>query len=175
MRHHRAVWYLAGLLAALAATAAGEQPAATAAPGFERFRALAGEWIAASDNQMAKPGDLVARYSVTGSGSAVVETLFPGTPHEMLTVYTSEGSDIVLTHYCAGGNQPRMRAKGGAAGGQADFAFDGGSNIDLESTDHMHSATVWFVGPDELRNEWRALVGRQPGMVVKMHLVRKAG
>jgi len=172
MRQHG--WFLAGLLAAAAAGAGGEHAVPAAAPGFERFRSLAGEWVAGSDNEMAQKGDLVARYSVTGGGSAVVETLFPGAPHEMLTVYTSEGNDIVLTHYCAGGNQPRMRAKGGAGGGEADFAFDGGANIDLATTDHMHSAKVWFLGPDELRNEWRSQAGGKPGMVVKMHFVRKA-
>ena len=44
----------------------------------------------------------------TGGGSAVTETLFPGTAHEMMSVYHMDGDDLVLTHYCAGGNQPRM-------------------------------------------------------------------
>ena len=60
---------------------------------------------------MSKKGDLVARYAVTAAGSAVVETVFPGTEHEMVTVYHADGSDLVLTHYCMEGNQPRMRAK----------------------------------------------------------------
>ena len=36
---------------------------------------------------------------------------FPGTGHAMTTVYHLDGRDLVLTHYCMGGNQPRMRAK----------------------------------------------------------------
>ena len=46
-------------------------------------------------------------YGVTAAGTAVMEALFPETDHEMLTVYHLEGNDLVLTHYCAMGNQPR--------------------------------------------------------------------
>ena len=71
---------------------------------------------------------------------AVVETVFPGSAHEMVTVYHADGPDLVLTHYCMEGNQPRMRAKG-AQGSRFDFAFDGGTNIDPKRDRHMHSAT----------------------------------
>jgi hypothetical protein len=40
-------------------------------------------------------------YRVTGAGSAVVETLFPGTPHEMVTVYHARKGVLCMTHYCA--------------------------------------------------------------------------
>ena len=88
-------------------------PAPRAPAALERFKALAGEWVAAEDGEMTKKGDLVARYAVTAGGSAVVETVFPGSPHEMVTVYHADGPDLVLTHYCVEGNQPRMRARGG--------------------------------------------------------------
>ena len=29
---------------------------------------------------------------------------------EMISVYTAEGPDLVMTHYCVLGNQPRMKA-----------------------------------------------------------------
>ncbi|HEX5044348.1 MAG TPA: hypothetical protein VFV75_15685 [Candidatus Polarisedimenticolaceae bacterium] len=56
---------------------------ASAAPTktFDRFKALAGDWVSAEDTEYAKKGDLIARYHLTGGGSAVVEDLFPGTPH----------------------------------------------------------------------------------------------
>ncbi|HSB61114.1 MAG TPA: hypothetical protein VLI67_05305, partial [Vicinamibacteria bacterium] len=112
------------VLAAGPALGAPEAPAAGAKPsaGFERFKALAGEWVAAEDGEMARKGDLVARYAVTAAGSAVVETIFPGTSHEMVTVYHADGPDLVLTHYCVEGNQPRMRAKNAGAS-RFDFAY----------------------------------------------------
>ena len=118
-----------------------ERPAAVAAP-FERLRNLAGEWVAAEDGEMFRKGDVVARYAVTASGSAVVETVFPGSPHEMLTVYHADGPDLVLTHYCMEGNQPRMRFDAAeSAPNLYTFRFSGGTNIG-KSTKHVHAGTI---------------------------------
>ena len=153
--------------ASLAATAAPPPAAGPASAALERFKALAGDWVAADDGQMVKKGDLVARYAVTAGGSAVVETVFPGQAHEMVTVYHAEGPDLVLTHYCTEGNQPRMRAKN--VGGSA---FDGGANIDPKRDRHMHSASVELAGADEIRSVWTELADGKPVLVVKSHLVR---
>ena len=48
-------------------------------------------------------------YKLTGAGSALVETQFPGTGHEMVSVYHLDGDDLRMTHYCAAGNQPRVK------------------------------------------------------------------
>ena len=155
-------------LASPPAAPAGKPASAT----LERFKALAGEWVAAEDGEMSKKGDLVARYAVTAGGSAVVETVFPGSPHEMVTVYHADGQDLVLTHYCMEGNQPRMRAKD-LKGSRFDFAYDGGTNIDPKRDRHMHSAWVSLLGPDEIQSEWTELAEGKPVLVAKMHLVRK--
>ena len=162
---------------ALSSGAALASPPATAAAkpaaaALERFKALAGEWVAAEDGEMSKKGDLVARYAVTANGSAVVETVFPGSPHEMVTVYHADGPDLVLTHYCMEGNQPRMRAKD-PKGTRFDFSFDGGTNIDPKRDRHMHSAWVSLLGSDEIQSEWTELAEGKPVLVAKMHLVRK--
>jgi hypothetical protein len=162
---------LAGLLAC--APLAKAAPAASpGAASLDRLKALAGEWVAAEDSEMVKKGDLVSRYVVSAGGSAVVETVFPGSQHEMVTVYHLDGSDLVLTHYCMEGNQPRMRAK--ATGSRLDFAFDGGTNIDPKQTRHMNSAWLDVVGPDEIRNQWTEIEAGKTVFVAKSHLVRKA-
>src|SRR5262245_1647364 len=91
---------LGGLLwaAGIVVVAGGEEAAS-----LERFKALEGEWVAAESGEMAHAGDLMARYHVTAAGSAVVEEVFPGTPHEMVTVYHLDGKELVLTHYCMNG------------------------------------------------------------------------
>ena len=159
--------------AAAAASAPAPAPAKATSAALEKFKNLAGEWVAAEDGDMVKKGDLVARYAVTASGSAVVETVFPGSEHEMVTVYHADGPDLVLTHYCMEGNQPRMRARG-AQGSRFDFAYDGGTNIDPKRDRHMHSATFDLVGTDEIRSEWSELAEGKPVFVARMHLVRKA-
>lgn len=122
---------------------------AFAADAFDRLKALEGTW-----RGMAGGGEATVVYDVTGAGSAVIETLFPGTEHEMVTVYHKDGDDVVLTHYCAGQNQPRMRAKAPGDAATLSFAFDGGTNIDPSKTMHMHEAKFEFKGADELRTVW---------------------
>lgn len=47
---------------------------------------------------------------VTANGSAVVEDLIVEGTANMTTVYHLDGSDLRATHYCAAGNQPRLKA-----------------------------------------------------------------
>ena len=157
-------------LAAPAPPAAGGRATSAA---FERFKGLVGEWVAAEDGAMSRKGDVVARYALTAGGSALVETVFPGSEHEMVTVYHADGNDLVLTHYCMEGNQPRMRARN-ASGPRFDFQFDGGTNIDPRRDRHMHSASLELLGDDEIRTEWTELAEASPVLVVKSHLLRKA-
>ena len=161
------------LAAGAAAAAPAPAPARPTSAPLERFKTLAGEWVAAEDGDMVKKGDLVARYAVTASGTAVVETVFPGSEHEMVTVYHADGPDLVLTHFCMEGNQPRMRARG-AQGSRFDFAYDGGTNIDPKRDRHMHSATFDLASANEIRSEWSELAEGKPVFVARMHLVRKA-
>jgi hypothetical protein len=155
------------LAALLAASAAQAGPAA-----FDRFKALEGTWVAAEDGPMVKKGQPVATYHLTGGGTAVVEELFAGTPHAMTTVYHRDGADLVLTHYCMGGNQPHMRAKP-TEGATVSFAFDGGTNLDPAKDEHMHAATFTFLSADEIRSDWLEHADGKPKTTVSMHLTRQ--
>lgn len=156
------------LLAAPAARAAEHMPPGfKPAPALAPFRALAGDWVMSEQGRT-----MTINYRVTGSGTAVVETLFPGTPHEMTTVYTQEGGDLLLTHYCDSGNQPRMRAK--TPGGKVvDFAFDGGANFDPAKDPHMHEVKFTFIGPDAIQAEWTSWADGKPSGTKVFHLTRR--
>src|SRR5208282_1089463 len=58
--------------------------------GFEQFKLLAGEWVGKEKSNDGP--DVHIQYKVTGAGSAVVETIFPGTEHEMVSVIHPDGS-----------------------------------------------------------------------------------
>jgi hypothetical protein len=162
------------LALALPLAAQDEAPAEPSAPHLlDRFTALAGTWSASGLDGNSAP-DVKIRYETTAGGSAVVETLFAGTPHEMRTVYYKDGADLVLTHYCASGHHPRMRAKG-MEGDKLVFAFDGASNFDPATAGHMHDAHFVFVGPDELRTRWNFWKDGKPGdHVADVHVRRVA-
>src|SRR5277367_5888702 len=97
-------------LASLGADTPGSKlPPAPTNAGLEKMKKLAGTWVAADKD--GKPTDqVVSVIKVTAGGSAVHETLFPGQPMEMMSVYTADGPDLLMTHYCVLGNQPRMKA-----------------------------------------------------------------
>jgi hypothetical protein len=131
------------------AVADDHQNAASSKGALERFKQLAGEWVGKEDG---KGDEVHAIYRVTSNGSAVMETLFPGTNHEMITMIHPDGDSLVLTHYCAIGNQPHMKAK--IDGNKYDFDFVSGTNMKSENDMHMHGVSYTFVNDDTLRATW---------------------
>lgn len=145
---------------------------APAAAAVDRLKGLAGDWLDA-DGTLGTKEQVVVTYRVTGAGSAVVETLFVGTPHEMVSVYHRDGTDLVMTHYCAAGNQPHMRAKT-TSGNVLTLDLDGGTNLDPAKDSHIHSVRFEFISPDEIRADWVGWAGGKPAdPVTKLHLKRR--
>jgi hypothetical protein len=139
----------------LSATSHGGDNAAPKVPtpptnaALEKLKQLAGTWLVADKD--GKPTDQVASViKVTAGGSAVHETLFPGQPHEMVSIYTVEGSDLIMTHYCVLGNQPRMKADGNSPSNQIVFRFVGGGNLDPKKDKHMHEGTLTIIDKDHV-------------------------
>jgi hypothetical protein len=158
-------WAAAGLVIAAASVAALAADTTTAR--FDNLKALAGEWTMSGGD-----GSVAVTYRVTAGGSAVVETLFPGAPHEMVTMYTIDKGELVLTHYCAEGNQPRMKAvKSGDANAIA-FKFDGGGNIKSSKDGHRHEATFAFIDPDHVKSTWLFYNDGKAGETKEFSLVR---
>src|SRR5262245_2002926 len=168
-----------GLLVSLSFIAFAEdkhQHAATAPTnvGFEKMKKLVGTWVEADKD--GKPTDtVVSVIKLTAGGSAIHETLFPDQPHEMVSVYTVDGSDLVLTHYCMLGNQPRLKADAKSAANQIKFVFAGGSNLDAKKDKHMHAAVLTLVDADHIEIDGEGWDGGAPSkeMCHVMKLVRK--
>jgi hypothetical protein len=124
-------------------------PAPSANAALEKMKKLAGTWHLADED--GKPTDQVASvFKVIAGGSAVHETIFPGQPQEMVSVYTADGPDLIMTHYCVLGNQPRMKADPKSPVNQIVWRFAGGSNLDPKKDKHMHEATLTIVDDDHI-------------------------
>jgi hypothetical protein len=121
---------------------------------FDRLKELAGDWQVAGPKDDARKGKIEVRYRLTAGGTALVETLFPGEDKEMVTVYHRDGDQLLLTHYCMAGNQPRMRAKAGGSKDQLVFEFAGGTNLDPAKDLHMHGYRLQFLDSDHIHAEW---------------------
>jgi hypothetical protein len=156
---------------ASAAESAATRPAGVAA--FERLKALAGEW----SGHVQKPDGPKAtvQYRVASNGSVVMETLFPGTDHEMISMYHLDGHELVLTHYCAMANQPRMRlASASSSSDELRFEFVGGTNLDAQKSTHVHDGRIAFKGGDRLEAEWTVYSEGKPAGANKFFLTRAA-
>jgi hypothetical protein len=159
------------LCCAAARTSAAQQPLDPHA-AFDRLKSLAGTWEGRAGDETTGPPATVV-YRVASGGSVVQETLFPGTPHEMISMYHIADGSLVLTHYCALGNQPRMRLDAKASSAERlVFAFDGGTNFDPARDPHVHSGVIEFKG-EALRNEWASWQGGKEGGHQKFFLTRK--
>jgi hypothetical protein len=167
------------VLLALPLAAYGEdktikRPPVATNPAFETMKKLAGTWVAADEG--GKPTDQVMSIiKVTSGGSAVHETLFPGQPHEMVSIYTVEGPDLVLTHFCVLGNQPRLKADGKSSSSQIHFEFAGGTNLDPTKDKHMHASTLTIVDDSHIQVAGVGWDGGAPAkdMCCGLKLVRK--
>jgi hypothetical protein len=114
-------------LAFTATTVFAAQPAITPAEAFATIKKFAGDW----HGPAAMKGMPLSHsiYRVTAGGSAVQETIFPGTKMEMISMYHMDKGDLLMTHYCAIGNQPRMKFNPSTSTAtELVFDFDGGPN-----------------------------------------------
>lgn len=149
-------------------------PAAATNAGFEKMKKLVGAW-AMADAEGKPTEQVVSVIKLTAGGSAIHETIFPGEAHEMVSVYTADGPDVVMTHYCMLGNQPQMRAKASQPSDTLHFEFAGGTNLNPAKDKHMHSAVLTFVDDDRYEVDGVAWDEGKPceEMCGKMILIRK--
>lgn len=157
------------------AVAAGDEPAANSAAtsAFERLKSLKGEWVDRSGTFGEKDKVSVV-YEVIGNGSAVMERLFQGQPHEMVSIYHMDGDSLVMTHYCAAKNQPRMKS-GKITADRIDFDFAGGTNFDPAKDAHMHNGYIEWTDADHIHGKWFGWAGGKPSdHAVSFDLARKA-
>ena len=157
---------------AAAGVVSGEmaQPSHTGSKEFERMKSLSGVWTGTVSK--APTGQPVrVEYRVTAAGNAVVETLFPGSPHEMVSVYYDKNGMLCMTHYCAFGNRPYMTMKS-HMDNMIELELAPGGEVDADRESHMHALKLTFGGEDKLTAEWTAFEAGKKSSVSTFTLTR---
>ena len=135
-------------VAAFAASSSAQGAGSAATAGYDKLKSLVGVWEANGPDG----SPVTATYKLVAGGTALEETLSHG---GMVTMYHVDGDSILLTHYCMGDNQPRMRASGLSDDGKMlDFKFVDATNLAKPTATHMHALKMTFVDADHITEEW---------------------
>lgn len=137
---------------------------------IDSVKGLEGEWTMADESGQQITA---AIFSVSSGGSVVREIMFPGQKHEMTNVYHMDGDTMVVTHYCAAGNQPRMRAKAGSDPAVITFEPDSVTNLTSAEQYYMGGLTLTRRDPETLIAKWTSYVGSEEKGSIEFVMTRK--
>ena len=131
---------------------------------MERLAALEGDWMVLDED--GRETDVVgSTFRLTSGGSAVVETMFPNSAdgHEMVNMYHADGDRVLMTHYCAAGNQPRLVVEPTEDENRLRLRFESITNLASSEAAYMSQAEYVFHGDDRLTTRWRSMVDGELG------------
>jgi hypothetical protein len=140
------VGFLALVLIALGAGAFAQTDAQKA---FKSIKNMPGSWEGKSPD--GRP--LRVDFKVTAGGSAVLsEILVPN--EDMVSLIHMDGSRLLLTHYCAAGNQPRMQASFSPDGKIITFNYVDATNLATADAGHMQKMVLTLLDDNHHTEEW---------------------
>ncbi len=151
-----------------------DEPPLDARTAFAKLKTLEGEWKITHEDGKHGTKELKEVFKVTAAGSTVMETQHQGTGHEMVTMYHLDGKDLLVTHYCAAGNQPRLKLDLKASKPDSYvFVFDGGTNLNPDKDMHIHGLKLNFLENGKVEAEWEGWMDGKKGDTVKFPMSRK--
>lgn len=119
-------------------------------------KSLDGEWELVKMNGETPPEAGVSTFKVASMGSSVREVMFPGSQHEMTNMYHMNGGELMVTHYCGAGNQPRMRSVV-VSPGHIEFKTESVTNLDSMDTEYMGELMLDMADKNSLKQTWRSI------------------
>lgn len=142
------------LLLPAALFAAEDSPTAfDAHSAFETLKSMEGTWVGSVETSRSEePRETRITYRVSANGHSVIQTFGPGSDFEMFSVYHMDGDQLLMTHYCAIGNAPKMKFVETGKAGELKFEFNGGTNFDPARDAHAHEGIMRIIDGDSYRS-----------------------
>lgn len=130
------------LIAALLTSLCAAESHKGAEEAFRQLHSLVGSWEGKFEDGRSHS----VSYRLTAGGSVLVETwtLAPG--RESMTLYSMDGNNLIATHYCPQGNQPRLQFADGSDPGRLSFVFRDGTNLKVKGKSHQHAFWIRVLG-----------------------------
>jgi len=163
-REHLAIAVCAALLTSV--PAAGQSTATEpeteleyARTAFDHIRSLLGVWRIAGreDNGF----EIV--FEAAAGGTVIRESWMLNGVERSFSVYHLDGTDVIATHYCPLGNQPRLALISGGEGKPVRFAFKDVTNLPSLRSSHLRTLEFALSGDQQelLRSEMYLNAGRE--------------
>jgi hypothetical protein len=134
-------------LSAIVATAQTDSEKA-----FNTLKAMPGTWEGKT-TEGANNMPVRVDFKVTGGGSTVLSEILG---HEdMISVFHMDGPRrLLMTHYCAVGNQPRMQAAVSSDGKTLTFNYVDATNLSSADAGHMQKMVLTLLDDNHHTEEW---------------------
>ena len=132
----------------LAASAALAQTEAQKA--FNAIKDMPGTWEGKSADGRALRVD----FKLTAAGSAVLSEIVVPNEDMVSMIHLDGPNRLLLTHYCAAGNQPRMEAKFSPDGKTVTFNYVDATNLASPDAGHMNRMTLTLLDANHHTEEW---------------------
>ena len=139
--------------------------------GFTKLQLLVGDWDGSTVHGGTKLPTTTS-FRLVADGSVIMDDLAPGTPHEMVTMFHTDGKDLLATHYCSHHNQPRLRAVKTSNPNVVEFAFKDATNLTSPADPHMTAVKFTLVDANHHLEEWTATENGAP-VTLKFDFHRK--
>lgn len=122
------------LLVAFGSSSSGLAKDLSPAETFEELKKLCGEWKGTTANGGAEK----ITYRLIAADTVLLESWVLSSGREALTIYHRDGNDLIATHYCPRGNQPRLKLTSASTEKGFFFEFVSATNLpDVDAT-HQH-------------------------------------
>jgi hypothetical protein len=136
------------LIAALTLATAAAIAQTHAQKAFASIKTLPGSWEGNTNM-----GPVQVTFKVTAGGSAVMSEILG--KEDMITMFNLDGPDrLLMTHYCAAGNEPRMKASVSQDGKIITFDFLDATNLATPDAAHMRRMVLTMVDDSHHTEEW---------------------
>ena len=136
------------LIAALTLATATAVAQTDAQKAFATIKSLPGTWE--GDTSM---GPVKVTFKSTAGGSAVMSEILG--KEDMITMFNLDGPGrLLMTHYCASGNEPRMEASVSPDGKVITFNYVDATNLASPDAAHMHRMVLTVIDENHHTEEW---------------------
>lgn len=152
------------ILAAIALSAACAAAQTDAEKAFAAIKNMPGTWEGTSAE-----GPVKVTFKVTGGGSSVMSEILG--KEDMISMINMDGPDrLLLTHYCAVGNEPRMQATVSPDGKAITFTYVDATNLATPDSGHMQRMILTLLDENHHTEEWVfADHGKEHKVVFDLH------